>query len=217
MADTDLQDIQDAIKARKDQLDLSPIDKPQTKLENLTANTKFTDVVDEAKIKTLQEASVNDPKFTEDFKNKLKEATLKAAELEKQKQELENRYVELQQNYLKTKQEFESQIQKQNAWANKEKSRQYHYNGLKDIMEFINIKNPMNVVLMYILAIISSPLYLVWTLLINPVWSIVSGKLDKDRPLFIKWAVWILALVIMLGLAAAMFYAIGRFKFGWWK
>ena len=212
--DKDLQELKDAIEQRKDTLDLTPIDKPQTKIESLTAETAFSRAIDSAKIKTVEEASANDTQFLEDFKNKLKEATLKAAELEKQKQELDSQYLELQQNYIKTKTELEKYQQRENAWTDKEKARQYHYNGLKDIMEFMQIKNPMWIPLMYFLAVIISPIYLVWTLLISPVLTLIAGK-DSERPRIVKGGIWTLALVFSVILIVFFVYAVGKFCFGW--
>ena len=50
-------------------------------ISNVTAANTFTQAVDTAKINVLQEASVVDKKFADDFRNKLKEATLKLAEV----------------------------------------------------------------------------------------------------------------------------------------
>lgn len=211
----DIQTLKDAVEQRKDELDLAPIEKPQTKLEALTASNKFTETIDDAKVNVVQEASINDPKFVEDFKNKLKEATLKSAELEKQKQELENQYITLQQEYITTKRDLEKQQQQENKWSNKEKARQYHYNGLKDIMQFIGIQSPGCIPWMYILAVIISPVYLLWTLLLSPVWALIAGKNTTDRPMAVKGAIWTVSLIFCTALVVFFIYAIGRFCFGW--
>lgn len=213
----DIQELKDVIEQRKQELDLKPASQPQIKLANLTEETEFTQNLDKAKNNALKEASANDTKFVEDFKDKLKQATLKAAELEKQKQEFENKYIELNKEYLETKQQLEKQTQQQNKWANKEKAREYHYNGLKDIMEFLHIMSPMNVILMYALALITSPIYLAWTLFVNPIWTIIVGKAGENRPLAIKGAIWTLALVFCAILIFFFVYAIGKFQFGWFK
>ena len=211
----ELQALKDAVEQRSQELDLAPIDKPQTKLESLTASTKFTEKIDDAKLSVIQEASINDPKFVEDFKNKLKEATLKSAELEKQKQELENQYIVLQQEYITTKKELEKQQQQEHKWSNKEKARVYHYNGLKDFMQFLGIQSPGCVPLMYILAVAISPLYLLWTLLLSPIWTLIVGKNAKDRPMAVKGAIWTLSLIFCLILVIYFAYAVGKFWFGW--
>lgn len=213
--DKDIQELNDAIKQRENELDLAPIDKPQTKLQSLTAETEFSKVIDNAKIKTVEDASANDKQFLEDFKNKLKEATLKSAELEKQKQELENQYIALQQEYVTTKRELEKQQQQENKWSNKEKARQYHYNGLKDIMLFIGMQSPGCIPWMYTLAVLISPVYLIWTLLVSPIWTLIVGKDAKDRPMAVKGAIWTITLVFCTALVIFFIYAVGRFCFGW--
>ena len=213
----DIQELKNTIEEREEKMKKESSSLPQVKVDNLTASTRFTDKVDDAKVNVLADASANDAKFVEDFKEKLKEATLKAAELEKQKQEFENKYIELNKQYIETKTQLEKQTQQQNKWANKEKARQYHYNGLKDIMEFLHIKSPMNIYIMYVLAIITSPIYLVWTLIISPIWTIIVGKDNEDRPKAVKGAIWTLSLIFCAVLLVFFIYAVGRFKFGWFK
>ena len=184
-------------------------------VSNLTKPTTFSQVVDEAKVSTVQQAAVEDKKFVEDFKKELKEATLKSAQLEKEKQELEKQNIELEQSYIRTKNELEEQKQKSNKWDNKEKERTYHYNGLKNIMEFIHITSPMNIYLMYILAILVAPVYLIWTLILCPLGTLICGSPESDRPKLVKGAIYTL-LIVTLSIALIFgVYACMHYTFGW--
>lgn len=182
---------------------------------NITQQTEFSKAIDSAKIETIAKASAEDKQFNDDFKNELKQAVLKSAQLEKEKQELEKKNIELQQNYIKTKSELETQTQSVNKWENKERARLYHYNGLKDIMLFVHINNPMCIPLMYFIAIIVSPIFLIWTLIISPIFTLIAGTKDGERPKLVKGAIYtILLIALVVGLIYA-FYALGHYLLHW--
>lgn len=188
------------------------------KIANVTQSTKFSDVVDNAKINIIKEASIengSNNKFVADLKDKLKEAAIESANLEKDKQSLERKNLELEQNYLKTKTELEQQKQSQNKWTNKEKSREYHYNGLKDIMQFLRINNPMCIPLMYLFAIIGSPLYLIWTLIISPIGTLICGTKDNERPKSVKGAIYTILCITLIIAVGFLIYACCHFWFKW--
>lgn len=187
----------------------------QSQVANVVAPSEFSKVLDSAKVETLKVASAEDEKFIADFKKELKDASIKSAQLEKEKQELEKKNIELQQAYIKTKNDLEEQLQKANMWDNKQKAREFHYNGLKDIMEFIRIKNPMCIPLMYFLAVIAMPIYLLWTLVLNPIGTLICGKESESRPKVVKGAIYtllLLALAIAVGFGA---YAVMHYMFKW--
>lgn len=193
------------------------LDKPLQKqqIDNLTKSTDFSNAIDKAKIETIKRASAEDEKFNEDFKTELKQAVLKSAQLEKEKQELEKKNIELQQNYIKTKNELETHTQSVNKWENKQKAREYHYNGLKDIMLFVHINNPMCIPLMYIFAILVSPIYLLWTLILCPIGTLIAGTKDQERPKLVKGAIYTILCVALVCILALLFYACGHYLFNW--
>lgn len=211
----DLEKIKTEIYENKKDQNSNLVIKDDNKISNLTQSTEFTNAIDTAKIETIKRASAEDEKFNEDFKTELKQAVLKSAQLEKEKQELEKRNIELQQNYIKTKNELETQIQSVNKWENKQKAREYHYNGLKDIMLFIHINNPMCIPLMYIFAILVSPIYLVWTLVLAPLGTLIAGTKDQERPKLVKGAIYTLMCILLVIFIVFIFYAVGHFVFYW--
>ena len=198
----------------KNELVKKEIDVPRP-ISNITEHTTFSDTVDKAKIATIQQASIDDDKFNQDFKTELKQAVIKSAQLEKEKQELEKKNIELQQNYIKTKNDLETQTQSVNKWENKQKAREYHYNGLKDIMQFVHIENPMCIPLMYLFAFLVSPIYLLWTLVLSPLKTLICGTKEENRPRYIKNAIYT---ILCVGLAVAIgfaIYACCHFVFAW--
>lgn len=189
--------------------------KSHKEIANITKATAFTEMMDEAKQHIMKEASAEDEKFIQALKNEIKEAGLKSAQLEKEKQELEIENIALEQNYIQTKNELESQKQKVNKWENKQKAREYHYNGLKDIMEFIHINNPMCIPLMYLFAFIISPIYILWTVLLCPLGTLIAGTKDNNRPQFVKGAIYTILLIALILAVVLGGYAVMHYWLNW--
>lgn len=185
------------------------------KISNLTEDTTFSKAVDFAKTDIVKDATINDDKFVKDVTKELKDAFLKSAQLENEKQELEKKNIELNQAYIQTQQELEEQKQSVNKWENKQKSREYHFNGLKDIMAFVHINNPMCIPLMYIFAVLVSPIYLIWTLILCPLGTFIAGTKDADRPRVVKGAIYTIMCIALIVFIGFLMYACMHYWFGW--
>jgi hypothetical protein len=185
----------------------------KSEITNVTAKTSFTEAIDVAKIKTVEEASVNDEKFRKEFTEKLKDATIKLAEVEEEKAGLEKQNILYHQELLNTQQELNEQLQAENQWANKEKRREYHYNGVKPILMFVGIKEPMNIAILYILTSILIPFYLANKLIAGTIGALISGASDDNRPKAVKGFLFTLLAVTCAGLLAVMVYL----GLGWLK
>lgn len=185
----------------------------KSEITNVTAKTSFTEAIDIAKIKTVEEASVNDEKFRKEFTEKLKDATIKLAEVEEEKAGLEKQNILYHQELLNTQQELNEQLQAENQWANKEKRREYHYNGVKPILMFVGIKEPMNIAILYILTSILIPFYLANKLIAGTIGALISGASDDNRPKAVKGFLFTLLAVTCAGLLAVIVYL----GLGWLK
>lgn len=173
-------------------------------LHSVNKSTAFTEAVDTAKINVLNEAVATDNKFVDDFKRQLKDATLKLAEVEQQRATLEKQNIEYHSELLETQQKLNEQQQSEDKWNNRQKSREYHYNGVKPIMEFVGIKSAMNVAILYFLTAI-----LIWFFLFAKLWkgtvgALISGASDSDRPKAVKGFLW-----TMIGIVALAAIAVG--------
>lgn len=157
-----------------------------SKVQNVTSETDFSKAVDKAKIDVMKEAWVNDTKFTNDFKEQLKKATIKSAELETEKQDLEKQNIVFQNELLETKKKLNEYTQSKDSWESKQKSRQFHYDGVSPIMEFVNIKKPMNLVILYFLVLILIIPFLLSKLFKGTIGNMISGAEDSNRPKAVK-------------------------------
>jgi len=175
---------------------------------NVTAANTFTKAVDVAKINILQEASVSDKKFVDDFRDKLKEATLKLAEVEREKANLEKQNIEYHQELLETKQLLNEQKQAEDKWTNKQRQREFHYAGVRPIMEFVGIKTPMNIALLYSLTMFLLPFFLFSKLWKGTIGALIAGAEDSDRPKAVRGFLYTLLAVIAVGIIALVAYLV---------
>lgn len=173
-------------------------------LSNVTEATDFTKAIDAAKIRVVEDASANDANFVKDFEKKLKDATLELAAVEEEKARLEKQNIEYHQELLRTNQELNEHIQAENLWENRQKRREYHYNGVKPIMEFVGIKEPMNLFLLYALTSILVWFFLFAKLFKGTIGALIAGAEDSDRPKAVKGFLWTLIGVIAVGVVGLL-------------
>lgn len=190
------------------------------KQENYNLSTQFSENVDKAKQAVLAEATQNDAKFVDEFKQKLKAATLKLAEVEKSKAAAENAKAELaeknvqyQKELVDTKQKLNEYQQIEDKWNNKQRSREFHYNGVKDVMLCIGIKNPMCIPLLYLLFPIALIFFLGKCCIQATFGNLLCGAIDSNRPKAMKGFLWTILVffvlcILALGIYLALTYLI---------
>lgn len=176
------------------------------KISNVTEHTEFSKVVDQAKINIVNEAAATDEKFINQVKEELKSATIKLAEVEKSKAQLEQQNIDYHSELLKTKQELNEHLQAENKWTNREKRRQYHFNGVLPIMSFVGIKTPMNLAFLYLLTVIILPFFLLSKLWRGTVGALIAGAEDADRSKAVKGFIWTLLGILALALTFLVIY-----------
>lgn len=159
-------------------------------IKKVNQETEFTKNMETAKVNTLAEASANDNKFVDDVKKELKQAMIKSAQLEKEKQELERKNVEYYQDLIETEKQLNEQKQAVNKWENKQKCREFHYNGVRPMLEFVGITQPMNLFFLYFLTIILIIPYLLHKLLKGTIGVIVAGEEKEQKKSFVFLGRW---------------------------
>lgn len=180
--------------------------------------SEFSKHVDTAKLEVLKEATSTDNRFVEDFKKELKEATLKLAQVEKSKAEAENARAELQKKnvdyekeLVQTKQQLNVFQQAADKWQNKEKAREFHYNGVKDVMMCIGIKNPMCIPLLYLMFPIAFCFFIIKVVITATFGNLLCGAIDSDRPKAARGFLWTVLGIFVAALVAAAIYCFIRF------
>lgn len=176
--------------------ELTTQDEAQTSTLTAPAETEFSKRMEVIKQNVLAQASVEDTGFVKKVTETLKSAAVKNVEVEENKAELEKQKVEFQSEILETGQAKNKHVAKEDKWENKEKSRLHAYNGVKPIMLFVGINEPLNLMLLFILTVILSPFFLLSKLLKGTIGALVSGACDQDRPKAVKGFLWTLIGVI---------------------
>lgn len=169
-------------------------------------NTKFGEAMETVKLNILQDASVHDEEFVKDVTDTAKSAALKNVKVEEKKADLEIQKVDYKSEVLSTEQERNAHLAAENKWDNKQKRRLYHYNGVKPIMTFVGINDPLNLVLLYALTVIIVPFFLVYKVVRGTIGAMIAGAVDQDRPKSVKGFLWTLIALFATLFVAAVVY-----------
>ena len=176
----------------------------ENKMNDIIAQTStrsdFAKKMDEVKINVLQDASLEDKEFVNTIKQNLKKASITHTEVEKDKAELEKQQVKSDSEKLTKAQQKNKHEIEEDKWLNKQKYRQYVYDGVKPIMKFVKIEEPMSITLMILFSIL-----LIIPYFINKLWSgtigaLIFGACDNDRSKVMKGFLWTLVVIIVLAL-----------------
>ena len=168
--------------------------------------TQFGAAMEQVKLNVLAEASAEDEQFVDRVKSTLKKAAVKHTEVEEKRADFEKQKVDFASEVLQTEQQKNEHRAIEDKWANRERKRQYHYNGVKPIMHFVGIEEPLNLFLLYLLTLVLSPFFLICKFLKGTVGALIAGASDEDRPKAVKGFLWTLIAIIAVMAIAAVVY-----------
>lgn len=169
-------------------------------------NTQFGAAMEQVKLNVLADASVEDEQFVDKVKKTLKSAAVKHTEVEEKRADFEKQKVKFASEVLQTEQQKNEHRAIEDKWANRERKRQYHYNGVKPIMKFVGIEEPLNLFLLYLLTCVLSPFFLLSKLLKGTLGALIAGACDEDRPRAVKGFLWTLIAIIAVLIIAIVIY-----------
>lgn len=171
-----------------------------------TVSTKFGEAMEGVKLNVLSEAGAEDKEFVDKVKKTLKSAAVKNTEIEEKKADFEKQKVDFASEVLSTEQQKNTHRAIEDKWANREKRRRYHYNGVKPIMMFVDITEPLNLFLLYTLTVLLAPFFLLSKFLKGTIGALIAGASDSDRPKAVKGFLWTLLGVFTLLVIAVLVY-----------
>lgn len=175
-------------------------------------SSEFAKRMDDVKVQVLENASNEDEKFVKTVKENLKDAAVKHTEVEQKKAEFVKQKVQFEQEKLETKQKENVHQQQEDKWANRQKRRQYHYDGVKPIMQFVGIETPMNLLLLYFLTLVLVWFFLIGKLLKGTIGALLAGASDANRPKAVKGFLWTLLAFIAVIIIAMVVYLFLRWQ-----
>lgn len=175
-------------------------------VESASTSSEFAKTMDQVKVKVLEDASVSDDSFVETVKKNLKQAAVKHTEVEKAKADFAEQEVQFESEKLNTQQQKNQHVAAEDRWENKQKRREFHYNGVKPIMKFVDISEPMNLFILYFLTFVLTPFYLLSKLFKGTVGAVIAGASDSDRPKAVKGFLWTLIGLTAVCLLVCLLY-----------
>lgn len=175
-------------------------------VESVPTSSEFAKTMDQVKVKVLEDATVSDDGFVETVKKNLKQAAVKHTEVEKAKADFAEQEVQYESEKLSTQQQKNQHVAAEDRWENKQKRREFHYNGVKPIMKFVDISEPMNLFILYFLTFVLTPFYLLSKLFKGTVGAVIAGASDSDRPKAVKGFLWTLIGLTAVCLLVCLLY-----------
>ena len=170
-----------------------------TKVESKDlTQSNFATKMDDVKINVLAEASTEDKQFVDTVKKNLKQAAIKHTEVEQKKAELAGQQVKVEQTKVEKEQKHTEHEMAEDRWDNRRKWREYVYDGVRPIMEFVNIKTPFDIILMLVFTLILIVPYFVSKLLRATLGVIWFGACDTDRSKSMRGLFWTILVIIVL-------------------
>lgn len=170
--------------------------------------TTFANKMDDVKQNVLEDASENDAMFKNQIKENVKEAAVKLTEVEKEKADYVKKQVGYESTKLETKENQEKHQQKEDKWLNRQKRREFHFNGVKPIMSFVGISEPMNLLFLYFFAVVLLIPFFVSKLFRGTIGVLLAGAEDGNRSKTAKAFIWT---VIALAVALLLFVLVYLF------
>ncbi len=184
--------------ASQKQSEQKPYSNGTNQVQAINKETAFTKNLETAK-NVILENSGQDSDFVKSLQKEIKDAALKSAELEKQRQELEQQNVKYAKELLETSQKLNVHQQSEDKWANREKRRKFHYDGVKSIMKFVGIDEPMNIILLYVFTIILLAPFLMSKFIKGTFGALIIGEEEgKKRSSEAKGFLWTIAILLSL-------------------
>lgn len=202
------------LEQRQEAKELAKIEEKHTELvQPKFEQTNFSKKMDDVKQTILAEASISDDKFITTVKENLKEAAITATEVEQEKQKFEKQQVNAEQEKLERVQKQNEHGINEDKWSNRQKRRQYHYDGVKPIMEFIGISSPMNEIILYVITILIFPIFFLDKILKGTIGAMLFGACDGNRPKQMRGFIWtmlgVLTVVVIIAIICGLLVAFG--------
>jgi len=165
-------------------------------VSNITAPNDFQANVSKGLNAVVAEAYANDEKFKQEITDTAKHSAQEYAELEKDRAELERQNVQYASELLETQQQLNQFQQADHKWDNQRSKRQFVYDGVKPIMQWVGIGEPMNIGLMVFLTILLTIPFIFG----KPLQALIVGANPDDRKKQAQGYLWTLLALVLTAL-----------------
>lgn len=188
------------------------------KQELAVSEMTFNEVTEMAK-KTNLLATSKDKDFVGELSDKNKDVLKASIDLEREKVEAEKQKILLEQERIAKEKEENLNERLKGKFGAKLDAQEYYYKSLKPILETVGMKTPMNVVLMWIIAIgcIIVPIYPIKLLFCATFGNLLAGASAENRKGFAKGCMWTAIAILGISLTALLVFGmvkLGTYLFG---
>lgn len=196
----------DKIIAEKESKSLTVNNQNQTQPVVKFAKSKFAENMEQVKQDLLADASTKDDKFVKEVTDNLKEAAKKITEIEKDKASYEKHQIEVEDKKLSYEDDKTKHRSKEDKWENTQKAREHMYNGVKPIMKYVGIDEPLACGLTVIFTIVLIIPFFISKLWNGTIGALLCGATDKDRSKSMKGFIWtVLAVLLIFAIVIAIY------------
>ena len=175
-------------------------------IDNYVESSDFQKQMDVVKVQVLEHASIDDESFANAVKNNLKSAAVKHSQVEQKRADFEGKKIDLESEKLDTKRQRNQNEAIEDKWDNLEKRREFHFNGVRPIMGFVGINEPMNLFILYFLTALLTPFYLISKLIKGTFGVLIAGAANENRPRAVKGFLWTIIGVLSLFIVFCLIY-----------
>lgn len=171
----------------------------------------YVQVVEDAKKANLM-STANDKDFVGELSEKNKDVLKASIDLEREKVEKARQEMVLQQEKINNEKEQALNERLKGRYGAKLDAQEYHFKSLQPILETFWIKKPMNVWVMWIIAIVGciSLIYPIKLLFCATFGNLIAGATGESRKGFAKGCMW--TAIAILGLAITSLVIFGIVK-----
>lgn len=205
--DEELSKLEEKVGEQQENAEIPP--KSEQNSVSTIKDMSYGEVTEMAK-KTNLVATAKDENFVAELSEKNKDVLLASIELEKAKVEIENLKILLEQERIQTEKEKSLNERLKDKYGSKLDKQAYYYASLKSILETVWIKEPMNVILMWVIAtlVCLSGIYPLKLLFCATFGNLIAGASSDKRKGFAKGCLWSAVAVLGLSLTALLIYGV---------
>lgn len=222
--DKEVEELQKQLAEKKEQEKSQTNDNPieeetDTPKQELTVGEMTYNEVTEMAKKTNLLATSNDKDFVGELSNKNKDVLKASIDLEREKVEAEKQRILLEQEKIAKEKEENLNERLKGKFGAKLDAQEYHFKSLKPILETVGVKSPMNVILMWIIAVACFiiPIYPLKLLFCATFGNLLAGASSENRKGFAKGCMWTAIAILGISLTALLVFGmvkLGTYLFG---
>ena len=179
----------------------------QPKQEITIADMTYNDVTEMAKKANLM-ATSKDKDFVGELSDKNKDVLKASIDLEREKVEAEKQKILLEQDRIAKEKEENLKERLKERYGARLDAQEYHFKSLQPILETVGVKKPMNIYLMWIIAVacLIIPIYPTKLLVCATFGNLLAGASSENRKGFAKGCIWTAIAVLGVSLTILLIF-----------